>query len=130
MSEYLRPWKLATFALGVALLIEGAFYFKSYDWDAGISVVMATLAYVTAPWALRVVLERRWKALPAALLGYWLTVDGSYVAYNAWAGHPVSAEFRRANFFASSVLYLACAILWLPRKSLREIVAELRACAR
>jgi hypothetical protein len=130
MSEYLRPWKLAAFALGLALLIVGAFHFKSYDWDVGVSVVMATLAYVTAPWALRVVISRRWKMAPAALICYWLTVDGSYVAYNAWRGHPVSAELRCANLAASSVLYLACAVLWLPRKSLRELVAELRGTVR
>jgi hypothetical protein len=59
MNEYLRPWKLASFVGGIALLIAEAFYFKTYD--VGISLLMGTLAYLTAPWALRVVKSRQWR---------------------------------------------------------------------
>ncbi len=130
MNEYLRPWKLGTFAIGTALLIAGSYSFDTYDWDIGISVIMAALTYATAPWALRTAWTRRWRLIPAALLAYWLTVDGSYTIYNAWMGHPVGAELRRANFFASTALYLICGLLWLPRMSARGVVLELAAVAR
>ena len=125
MREYLRPWKLATFAAGLALLIAGAFYYRTSDWDVGISLIMGTLTYITAPWALGVVKSFQWRLFPGVLLAYWLTVDGSYTAYNACLGHPVSANLRWANFFASSLLYLLCGWLWLPRVSLRKFLSEL-----
>jgi hypothetical protein len=36
--EYLRPWKLSTFAIGLSLLIAGSFYYQTPDWDIGISI--------------------------------------------------------------------------------------------
>ncbi len=68
MTEYTRPWKLVTFALGVALLVVGSFYYEFPDWDTPISLIMATLAYLAAPWSLRVIVERNWKLWPAMLL--------------------------------------------------------------
>ena len=32
LREYLRPWKLATLAFGIALLIAGSFYYEAPDW--------------------------------------------------------------------------------------------------
>ena len=61
LAEYTRPWKLFTLALGIALLILGSFYYEAPDWDIPISLIMASLAYLTAPWSLRVVVERRWR---------------------------------------------------------------------
>ena len=31
--EYLRPWKLATLAIGLGLLLVGAHYQLAIDWD-------------------------------------------------------------------------------------------------
>ena len=78
LAEYARPWKLFTLALGVALLIVGSFYYEAPDWDIPISLIMASLAYLTAPWSLRVIVERRWRLWPATLFATWFTVDGSY----------------------------------------------------
>lgn len=130
MNEYLRPWKLVTFTVGIFLLIAGSFYWTTYDWDIGISLIMGTLAYATAPWALGAIKSRRWKLFPAALTAYWFTVDGSYTAYNSWMGHPVNGEMRRANFFASSLLYLVCGLLWLPRMSVREMIRHITHAGR
>lgn len=44
LHELIRPWKLATLAVGVALLIVGAFYYQALDWDIGVSLTMAALA--------------------------------------------------------------------------------------
>lgn len=54
LSEYLRPWKLVTLAVGIALLIFGSLHYKAPDWDIPISFIMAILAYLTAPWGIRV----------------------------------------------------------------------------
>ena len=126
MSEYLRPWKLATLAFGVSLLVAGSFYHEAPDWDVPISLMMALLAYLTAPWSLRVLLERRWRLLPAALFATWFTVDGCYWIYWEFK-NPVALDLMRsANFPASLALYACCAVGWLYRGSLRELASDIR----
>jgi hypothetical protein len=122
--EWRRPWKLATLAIGIALLIAGAFWYEAPDWDIPISFVMAILTYLTAPWSVRVLVERRWRSFPLMLLFVWFTVDGCYWLY--WrARDPVALELMRdANFFASLVLYGICGVLWLYRGSLRELLKD------
>jgi len=124
LAEYLRPWKLATLVLGIALLILGSFYYQAPDWDIPISIIMAILAYLTAPWSLRVIVERKWKLWPAMLFATWFTVDGSYWLY--WRlKDPVALELMRdANFFASLSLYGICGVAWLYRGSLRQLHAD------
>ena len=63
-TEYLRPWKLFTLAAGIALLVIGALLEIAPDWDIAISLIMAVLAYLTAPWSLGVLLQGRWRLLP------------------------------------------------------------------
>ena len=109
-------------AIGLALLIAGAFYYKQPDWDAGISLIMGLLTYLTAPWALRAVKSLNWKLFLPALLAWWGSVDGSYAFYNAHMGHPAGAELRRANFFSASLLYLLCGLIWLPRTTFRGLL--------
>jgi hypothetical protein len=126
MSELLRPWKLTTLALGIATLVAGRFIVEAPDWDIGVSLVMAGVAYVTAAWAMRVFLERRWRLWPLALLATWFGVDGCYWIY--WnTVNPSALIMREANAPASLSLYLACGILWLPRSSLSSLVQQLRA---
>jgi hypothetical protein len=79
--EFLRPCKLATLAAGFGLLIAGRLYYNALDWDAPVSVIMAVVAYLTAPWCVRVLLERRLRALPVVLLLTWFAVDGRYAMY-------------------------------------------------
>ncbi|MDA8107706.1 MAG: hypothetical protein M0015_03630 [Betaproteobacteria bacterium] len=127
LAEYLRPWKLATLALGVALLVLGALTDQAPDWDVPVSLVMAFLAYLTAPWSLRVILERRWRQWPAMLFVTWFSVDGSYALYWHFRNPAVLGLMREANFFASLPLYGLCGLVWLYRGSLRELAAEIRA---
>ena len=130
LAEYARPWKLFTLALGIALLIVGSFYYEAPDWDIPISLIMAILAYLTAPWSLRVIVERRWRLWPAMLFATWFTVDGSYWLYWHFK-NPVALELmREANFFASLALYGMCGIVWLYRGSLSELLSETRALLR
>lgn len=129
VKEYLRPWKLGTLAIGIALLIAGAYYYEAPDWDIPISFIMAILAYLTAPWSLRVIVERRWRAFPAMLFATWFTVDGCYWLYWHFK-NPVALELmREANFFASLVLYFVCGLVWYYRGSLREMLSDARAMA-
>ncbi len=126
MKEYLRPWKLITLACGIALLIAGSFYYQAPDWDIPISLIMAILAYLTAPWSLRVVLERRWKLWPLMLSATWFTVDGSYSLYWHFKNPAALEMMREANFFASLALYGLCGVVWLYRGSLRDLVTGIR----
>jgi len=130
LAEYTRPWKLFALALGIALLILGSFYYQAPDWDIPISLIMATLTYLTAPWSLRVIVERRWRHFPAMLFATWFTVDGCYWLYWHFK-NPVALELmREANFFASLSLYGICGVLWLYRGSLRQLVADTGALFR
>lgn len=49
-NETLRPWKLATLAIGLGLLIAGAYLTPAPDWDIGVSILMAGFTYLTAGW--------------------------------------------------------------------------------
>ncbi|MGV8991267.1 MAG: hypothetical protein ACOH1Q_07670 [Thiobacillus sp.] len=126
MTEYLRPWRLFTLAIGITLLIVGSFYYKAPDWDIPISFIMAILAYLTAPWSLRVILERKWQQFPAMLFVTWFTVDGSYAIY-WYFENPVALEMMRAaNFPASLSLYGMCGIIWLYQGSIKQLISELK----
>jgi len=126
MTEYFRPWKLFTLAIGIALLIVGSFYYKAPDWDIPISFIMAILAYLTASWSVRVIVERQWRLWPAMLLVTWFTVDGCYAIY--WSlKNPVALEMMRsANFPASLALYGMCGILWLYQGSLEQLFSDVK----
>lgn len=90
---------------------------------------MAILAYLTAPWSLRVILEREWRHWPAMLFATWFTVDGSYAIY--WSlRNPAALELMRdVNFAASLALYGCCGVLWLYRGSLGELCSDIRRAA-
>jgi hypothetical protein len=126
MTEYFRPWKLFTLAIGISLLIVGSFYYKAPDWDIPISFIMAILAYLTAPWSMRVILERKWRMWPAMLFVTWFTVDGCYAIY--WTvKNPAALEMMRsANFPASLSLYGLCGMVWLYRGSMRQLFLDIQ----
>jgi len=120
MLEYLRPWKLMTLAIGLGLLLVGANYYHAPDWDYKISFIMAILTYLTAPWAVRVLMARNWKMMLLGLWFYYFTVDGCYWLY--W--HTVNPEalvMREANFYASSCLYWLCGFIWLHNGPLKKL---------
>ena len=63
-AECRRPWKIATFLVGIGLLIAGSFVIPAPDWDIPISFIMATFTYLTAGWSMHVMVERRWRDWP------------------------------------------------------------------
>jgi|GEM_PF-1292264 len=125
-AEYRRPWKLITLALGIALLIIGSFYYEAPDWDIPISFIMAVLAYLTAPWSMRVLVERKWRLWPLMLFFTWFTVDGCYAIYWYFKNPIVLEQMRDANFPASLTLYGICGLVWLYRGSLAQFFAEMK----
>jgi hypothetical protein len=119
-TEYVRPWKLFSLLCGIALLLLGARSSRLPDWDVTVSLIMAAPAYFTAPCSLRVFLERRWKQFPQALFWSWFTIDGTYTGY-WYLVDPEALVLRPANALASSALYGACGLVWLQRRSLRQV---------
>lgn len=121
MNELLRPWKLATLATGIALLIVGSFHYNAPDWDIPISIIMALVAYVTAPWSMRVMVERRWREWPLMLFATWFGVDGCYWIYWTFQDPAALAFMRDVNAPASLSLYWMCGLFWYWRGSLNEM---------
>ena len=126
INEYLRPWKLLTLTIGIALLVAGSFYYCAPDWDIPISLIMATLAYLTAGWSIRVLIERRWRYWPLMLFFTWFTVDGCYAIYWHFKNPAALELMRSANFPASLALYGMCGIVWLYRGSLAQLCSEFK----
>lgn len=125
-SELMRPWKLATLAIGFCLLVVGSFYYEAPDWDIPISLIMALMAYLTASWSMHVMVEQRWKLWPTMLFWTWFTVDGCYWLYWHFK-NPVALELmREANAPASLSLYWMCGLVWYYRGYLREMWADLK----
>lgn len=128
--KLLRPWKLASFCVGMAWLLYGALNYQIGDWDVGISLVMGGLTYLCAPWTV-MVLARCLRERPShwpwgitlALLVAWAVIDGSYVAYNTLLGHPM---LRYENFCASSALYFLAGVGWWYRGSLADLWGNIR----
>ena len=123
-SEYRRPWKLTTLLIGIGLLIAGSHYLPFIDWDIPISFIMAGFTYLTAPWSMWVLLERRWSFFPLMILATWFSVDGCYAIYWYLRNPAILDLMREVNFPASLSLYGICGIIWLYRGSLYEFYAE------
>lgn len=124
MRELLRPWKLVTLAIGLGLLIVGSFIYEAPDWDIPVSILMAVVAYVTAPWCMRVMIERRWRDWPAMLFLTWFGVDGCYAAYWSVVRPAALGLMREANAPASLSLFWAVGLLWMYTGSLRELALD------
>lgn len=125
ITEYLRPWKLISFTIGLGLMLVGADYYHAPDWDYGISIVMCFLTYLTAPWSVQVFRDRHWRWILLALFWYYLTVDGSYWLY--WRIiKPAALEMRSANFLVSSCLYWMCGLIWLHSGPLKSLLTATR----
>lgn len=118
LAEYKRPWKLVSLSIGLALLIAGSFYYEAPDWDIPISIIMAFLAYTTAFWSLRVLVERQWKNFPLMLFLTWFSVDGCYWLYWHYKDPVALSLMRDANFGASLSLYAMCGLIWYHQGSL------------
>lgn len=123
MNELIRPWKLITFSIGFGLLIFGALYTKFSDWDIGVSIIMAVLTYITAPWSIRIIIARRWKYFPLVIFYGWLSVDGSYCAWHSFMGNQM---LRDGQWQCSLALWLLCGFIWMWEGSLSDLFKSAR----
>ena len=127
--ELVRPWKLFTFGVAMALLLYGAVTFKIADWDVGITLIMGPLTYVTAPWCVATLMDAvRYRSsgwlfrVVAALAIAWFVVDGVYWLYHTAVGNLM---FREDNWVLSSIIYFMAGLFWLFRGTLKEFAANL-----
>jgi hypothetical protein len=111
--------KLASFAIGLALLLLGAHYLDFPDWDFGICFVMAFTTFATAEWSTMVIWQRKWVLMPLAVFWAWLSVDGVYWAY--WSYVRPEVMIREGQWLASLCLYALCGVIWY---RLVPIIAE------
>lgn len=130
-SELLRPWKLASFCMGMLWLFYGAVCYDICDWDIGISIVMGGLTYVCAPWSVTTIYNsirfrpRAWPVrVVAAFMPAMFAVDWSYWLYHTAVGNRM---LRWENFKVSMALYFICGILWCHQGALRDVVRDFRA---
>lgn len=129
LSELARPWKLLTFGVAMTLLLAGSLTLRIPDWDAGITLIMGCLAYVCAPWSVRVLLYavsrplcRRPGLTFASLLAAWFCVDGVYVLYHTAMGNIM---LRFDNFCVSLPVYFLAGSFWLYAGTSRDFLIDL-----
>jgi hypothetical protein len=118
-ADLLQPWKLVTLAIGLSWLLYGALNYDIADWDVGVSLIMAGLTYLSAPWCVRAIIGRRWKMIAGVIIMSWFAVDGSYSLWHNFVGNTM---YRDANLPASESLFWLSAFIWLPRGSLKDII--------
>lgn len=113
----LKPWRLATLAFGIAVLLYGAATEGAPDWDYGVSWLMALVAYLTAPLAIRLLCSLEWKQSLLAVVLVWFGADGCYAVYWHFV-NPVALDLmREANAPASTLLFLLCGVIWRQREA-------------
>lgn len=125
-KEWLRPWKLATLAIGIGLLIIGSYHYKAPDWDIPISIIMAGFTYLCAGWSMRVILFRRWRDFPLMIFLTWWCIDGCYALYWIFANPAALEMMREANWPASLSLFWMCGLVWYPNSSILQTISALR----
>ena len=118
ISDYLSPWKVLTYLLGLLGLLLGSHFFIFEDWDIGISIIMSILAYLFAPLSVKLIistqnknpLQKCYRYLLSLFLT-WLVVDGSYWFY--WSVvNKDSLYMRQYQWPLSLYLYAMCGLLW------------------
>lgn len=122
LAECRRPWKLATFSIGLGLLIIGSYLIPAPDWDIPISIIMASFSFFTAGWSMHVIVERQWRDWPLMIILTWWCVDGCYALYWTVFDPEALAFMREANWPASLSLYWMCGLVWYWNGTLIELL--------
>lgn len=112
----LRPWKVALFAVALAVFVVGAPYSGDPTWDWIDAAFMSVLAFATAPWSVavlyRAVRGRTTLAQAYVAAIVWLfSASWSYDAY-ILARDGFYPHAWWSNAIASSVLYVAAGLLF------------------
>lgn len=111
-----RPWKVVTFVVACTCITVMAPYTGDPTWDHVDAFFMAALTYLTAPWAVGVLLRRlrgvgAWADVYVAVCVWMFSASWSYDGYLLLRDgvYPVTWA---VNIAASSVLYFAGGCLW------------------
>lgn len=128
LSDYLTPWKVSTYLLGLLILILGSHFFIFDDWDIGVSIIMSILAYVFAPLSVKLIISAQNKTSLQKCYRYllslfltWLVIDGSYWLY--WSVvNKDSLYMRQYQWPLSLYLYAMCGLLWFVPGSFKNTI--------
>lgn len=130
INEYLRPWKLITFSLGMMFLFYGALFFNYPDWDIGVSIIMGSLTYLLSPLSISFFIksikykEKNWfLVVLLCIVTELFVVDWSYMA---WHTLMKNETIREGNFITSSFMYIAMGFFWLYKGSLKELLYDIK----
>jgi hypothetical protein len=119
-TAYLRsllvPWKVVTFVLAASFFIVAAPYTGDPTWDHVDGAFMSVLTYVTAPWAIGVVVRVRRQLLPrrqlfVALIVALFSASWSYDGY-VFLRDGTYPRTWWANILASGTLYTSAGMMW------------------
>lgn len=132
LRRLLRPWKVATFALGTGFFVWGAYFWAVPTWDVGVSLIMSVLCFVLAPWAVSLGLGVMYGRSPAkardlfvAAVVIYFVASGSYEIYNTlrMGQHPITYWL---NLAFSVPVTIAAGLIWRYDGTLRGLLAEIR----
>jgi hypothetical protein len=123
--DLFRPWKLISFLLSTGLLCYGACNLDFPDWNIPVSLIMASLTYLTAPFVINTFILSIKSQNKHPLLYFlfalaiaFFVIDLSYVIYNQIFHH---IYFRKENFIVSSCLYFMCGLVWRYNDNLKSL---------
>jgi len=117
--ELLRPWKLATLAIGIAVLIAGSIYTPAPDWGIADSILLAVFTYLTAPTVARWVFDRRYWLWPVGVYLIWLGSIGLYRMWWMRVDPSALALMGDSAHVVNVCMYIACGLFWAPRAPIR-----------
>ena len=105
-----EAWKVFTFAIGLFLLLLGAWFLNYQDWDVAVSILMACSTYLTADKFIIAIKTKSYPKVALFVVGAWWSIDGVYWLY--WSLVDSSAMTREGQWLASLCLYLLCGLVW------------------
>ena len=136
LRDYLRlllvPWKVVSFAIGMAAFVIGALWFAVPTWDVGVSIWMSILCFALAPLAISLAvvghrkhagLRRAAYLIASAALIYFVG-SGSYEIYHLviFDQHPPTYW---PNLFFSVPVAIIAGILWRYDGTLMDLFEEI-----
>jgi len=112
----LKPWKIVTFLIATASLTLIAPYTGDYTWDYYDALLMSTLTFSTAPWAVGIFYKLRegkilFKQIFVAFCVWMFSASWSYDLY-MYIREGQYPPTWLPNIFLSSILYACAGLLW------------------
>ena len=116
LRSRLAPWKVVTFLIAATFFVIAAPYTGDPTWDHVDGAFMSVLTYVTAPWAVGVVVRVRRGLLPRRQLFVAMGVamfaaSWSYDGY-VFLRDGIYPQTWWSNILASGTLYTSAGMMW------------------